>query len=222
MYTKEQILARLSGFATACIVSGDTTITTPEGPLVVTGAEKARVLEPVHEAVKAYYAPDEALRTQVLYIIHQLYGDIVRRHTSYEGGPEPPSCRDDYPPGYNDVTALFDAAGALTEIMTTEPTAFAASVTVGEDGTAASPLAEDWAARISAARAREMAALNVLLNFCKSGGFECGLYVAFEEYEKVEMPLKKPDLARLIYLDKGFAELIETMRLSIRLPSYLR
>lgn len=222
MYTKEQILKKLKGFTAACIAIGDTTVVTPEGTIVVTGAEKARVLEPIYDAVTAYYAPDDALRTQVLYIIHQLYGDIVRRHTSYQGGPEPPPCREDYPPGYDDVTALFDAAGALTEIMATEPVVFAASVTVGEDGTVASPLTEDWAARIDAARAAEMAALEALLNFCKSGGFEGGLYVAFEEYEKVEMPLKKPDLARMIYLDKGFAELIEAMNLSIRLPSYLR
>lgn len=220
MYTKKEITDKLDALKFACEESGNTTVVTPAGPLVVTGKEKAAVLEPVYAAVNDYYAYDDALRTQVMYVIHQLYGDLMRRHTVYFDGPVPP-CREDYPAGYSDVTSLFNGSGVLPEIMDIASAVFVSSISIDTAGTVSSPLVGNWRSRIWAARAGEIAELETLLNFCKSGGFEGGLYVAFEEYEKVKMPLKKKDLARIIYLEKGFAELIATLNLNIPLPSYL-
>lgn len=221
MFTKEKIMSKLDSFKTACEQSGNATVETPSGPVIVTGAEKAVALEPVRAAVEKYYARDDALRTQVMYVIHQLYGDLMRRHTIYHDGPAPPPCREDYPPGYDDVTVLFTGNGALPFLAATAPNEFASSIAIDLEGMVSSPLAESWAAQIGTARAGEMAKLEDLLNFCKSGGFEGGLFIAFEVFGKVEMPLKKQDLARMIYQDKGFADLIAVMQLGIFLPSYL-
>lgn len=221
MFTKEKIMSKLDNFKSACEQSESTIVETVTGPLVVTGAEKAAALEPVYAAVDGYYTYDDALRTQVMYVIHQLYGDLMRRHTVYYDGPVPPPCREDYPSGYDDVTTLFSGAEIFKEIMAMTTESFLSSITVDMEGSVTSPLTKNWALRIGTARAGEMAALETLLNFCKSGGFEEGLFIAFEKYGKVEMPLKKEDLARMIYIEKGFTELIVTLQLKIPLPSYL-
>ncbi len=221
MYNKNAIEKKLNEIKIVCAASPSATIETAAGSLTITGSDKAKVLDSVFTAVGAYFARDEVLRTQVMYVIHQLYGDLMRRHMIYTGGPEPPPCRVDYPAGYDDVTALFTGSGVLPEIMAIAPDEFAASIAVDAEGAVSSSLAESWTVRLSAARAGEMAALDALLNFCKSGGFEGGLYIAFEEYKKVEMPLKKQDLARMIYQEKGFAELIAAFQLAIPLPSYM-
>lgn len=217
MYSKFKIIAKLEKLKEHCISSESIEL----NGIVMTGDDKAKLLLPTLDLVSNYFTYDDELRMQVMYVIHQLYGDLIRRGTEYTADSPSPVPSDNFPKGYQDVSIIFSVDGAIEEIMEIDLKIFLASFEIDLTGKLFSQTIASWENKFALAREKELAGLETILNFCKSGGFESGLFIAFEDIKGSTKQCDKFQIAEKIYIENKYYELIEIMCLNIYIPSYI-
>lgn len=163
-------------------------------------------------------------------LILKLYNDLMLRDTEYTnpiGKPLP----EDYPEGYEDLTTLFDGAGALSEIMSISPATFLAGFpveTTTDEATGTSstvvltnPIIAEWTAALSTAHNAEIKGIEAIMTFCERGAFGQDLIGMFEDRGEMSRWKSKEDLAEEIYIGMKVKEVIETFNLDVHVPTYL-
>lgn len=182
---------------------------------------------PVRAAVVAYFKPgDEKLTAAVQYALHQLALDFTNRETVYEHSNLLPPHPTNNPLGYTGVTELFTGGGALSE---------AGEITVEEfnrgyqeiDPAGLLPPKSNtyltkWAELLSTARTGELSALSAIASFCESGSYNIGLSMMFENLGSVISSVGKDEMAKGIYQDCGYLDVIRTFGLNVHIPTCIK
>ena len=190
------------------------------------GAGKVTALfAPVRAAVTDYFKPhDEKLTAAVQYTLHQLALDLMNRATVYEHQallPPPPT---NFPLGYAIVTALFTGGGAVPEMCGISVEEFKKGY---QDISGLLPPKSNtyltkWEKLLSTARAGELSALSAIASFCESGSYNIGLSMMFENLGSVISSVGKDEMAKEIYQDCGYLDVIQTFGLNVHIPTCMK
>ena len=190
------------------------------------GAGKVTALfAPVRAAVTDYFKPhDEKLTAAVQYTLHQLALDLMNRATVYEHQallPPPPT---NFPLGYAIVTALFTGGGAVPEMCGISVEEFKKGY---QDISGLLPPKSNtyltkWEKLLSTARAGELSALSAIASFCESGSYNIGLSMMFENLGSVISSVGKDEMAKEIYQDCGYLDVIQTFGLNVHIPTCIK
>lgn len=187
----------------------------------------AELFAPVRVAVVEYYMPrDEKLTASVQYTIHQLALDIMNRETVYEHQELLPSPSMNFPLGYTIVRELFTGGGALTEIYSIGGREFNRGYQELDPTGLLPPKSNayltKWEELLSTARAGELSALGAVASFCESGSYNAGLSMLFENLGGIVASIGKEELAKEIYLDCGYLDVIRTFGLDVHIPTCIK
>ena len=189
-------------------------------------------------AVDAFFVGGSGLGEAVKETIQHLSMDIYERQTRYEHQELLPPFPTPYPAGYEDVTVLFDAAGAWDDILTIDINTFPDTFIEvpaegGEEGgdsggggesgmTWENPTMEDWTARITAAKDSSVDKVIALGEWC---GNSTGNYCIAQIFEDLGVRTNVPsqtELADRVYISGGFKAVIDMFHLDVHVPSYLK
>ena len=239
MITKAEASAKLAALKAASFA--------PEVLKDGTEEQMAALFEPVEAAIAAYYAGDSSLRYNVQYTINQLALDQINRHMIYEHQelvPPFPS-ESGAPTGYEDVSELFNGAGALDAMLAMTTAAFVSSfvyrteteggsgdgsgggTSSGSTGTTkeipdSNPYLTAWAEQIAGARAGEIAGLQSIVSFCENGSYNAGLCMLFETLGEIIDSMKPAELTDRIYIAGGYKSLIDETGINVYIPVAVR
>lgn len=180
---------------------------------------------PVRAAVVAYFKPgDEKLTAAVQYALHQLALDFTNRETVYEHSNLLPPFPTNYPLGYAFVTELFTGGGAVSEMCGISVEEFKKGY---QDISGLLPPKSNtyltkWAELLSTARTGELSALSAIASFCESGSYNIGLSMMFENLGSVISSVGKDEMAKEIYQDCGYLDVIRTFGLNVHIPTCIK
>ena len=190
------------------------------------GAGKVTVLfSPVRAAVTDYFKPhDEKLTAAVQYTLHQLALDLMNRATVYEHQALLPPPQTNFPLGYAIVTELFTGGGAVPEMCSISVEKFNKGY---QDISGLLPPESNthltkWAELLCAARAGELSALSVIASFCESGSYNAGIAMLFENLGGIVKSIGKEELAKEIYRDCGYLDVIQAFGLNVHVPTSMK
>lgn len=225
MITKDQVLQKVNELTAYCEANG------------YEGGGYAGFISALTPAITQYFNSTSAeLEENVRDLIFKLYNDIMMRDTTYErpvGKPLPTN----FPKGYDDLTKLFDGAGAFDAILSISPDTFLNGFPVevatdtevaSEDGDSTetiivktNPIIAEWTTAISTAHNAEINGIQAIMNFCERCAFGQALIALFEDRGKMTQTKDKQALAKEIYIDMKVKEVIETFNLDVHIPTYL-
>lgn len=180
---------------------------------------------PVREAVAGYFKQgDEKLTAAVQYALHQLALDFTNRETVYEHSNLLPPFPTNYPLGYAFVTELFTGGGAIPEMCGISVEEFKKGY---QDISGLLPPKSNtyltkWAELLSTARTGELSALSAIASFCESGSYNIGLSMMFENLGSVISSVGKDEMAKEIYQDCGYLDVIQTFGLNVHIPTCIK
>lgn len=219
MITKNQIMAKLADMTEYCTTHG------------YEGGDYAGYISALNPVIDSYFggsSPElkEAVRT----LITHLYGDLLLRDQSFEK-PVGPAIPTNYPPGYSDLTSLFDGNGVLTEILNMDAEefmqGFPVETVMDETGGSSiivltNPIIAVWTEKLNSAHSAEVSKIQNINAWIEEYSFGRELISLFEDRGKVTMTKGKTDFAKNIYIDMKVKEVIETFGLDVWIPTYLR
>ena len=192
------------------------------------GAGKVTALfAPVRAAVTDYFKPhDEKLTAAVQYTLHQLALDLMNRTTVYEHQALLPPHPTNDPPGYAGVMELFTGGGAVPEMCGIRVEEFNKGYQEIDPAGLLPPKSNTyltkWAQLLRTARTGELSALSAIASFCESGNYNAGLVMLFEHLGDIVKSIDKEALAKKIYQDCGYLDVIQTFGLNVHIPTCIR
>lgn len=184
-----------------------------------------RLFAPVRAAVVAYFKPgDEKLTAAVQYTLHQLALDFTNRETVYEHSNLLPPFPTNYPLGYAIVTELFTGGGTVPEMCGISVEKFNRGY---QDISGLLPPKSNayltkWAELLGAARKDELSTLSAIASFCESGSYNAGISMLFENLGSVISSAGKDEMAKKIYRDCGYLDVIRTFGLNVHIPTCIK
>lgn len=193
-----------------------------------TGKGKVTALfAPVRSAVAEYFKPGDAkLTAAVQYTLHQFALDLMNRETVYARNdilPPPPTT---FPFGYVGVVELFTGGGAFSEAVEITVEDFNKGYQEIDPPGVLPPKSNTyltkWAKLLGAARTGELSALSAIASFCESGSYNAGLVMLFEDLGDIVKSLGKEVLAKKIYQDCGYLDVIRTFGLNVHIPTCIK
>ena len=185
----------------------------------------AALFAPVRAAVAEYFKPgDEKLSATIQYTLHQLALDFTNRETVYEHSNLLPPFPTNYPLGYAFVTGVFTGGGAVPEMCGISVEEFKKGY---QDISGLLPPKSNtyltkWEKLLSTARAGELSALSAIASFCESGSYNIGLSMMFENLGSVISSVGKDEMAKEIYQDCGYLDVIQTFGLNVHIPTCIK
>ena len=187
----------------------------------------AALFAPVRAAVADYFQPgDEKLTAAIQYTLHQFALDIMNRTTVYEHNELLPSPPQNFPDGYTDVTKLFTGGGVFLELSKISVEKFNKGYQeldpLGQLPPKSNTYLTAWAQQLKEARAAEVSALAGIASFCESGSYNVGLAMLFENLGGVVTSSGKEALAKKIYRDCGYLDVIQVFGLDVHIPSCIK
>ena len=180
---------------------------------------------PVRKAVTEYFKPgDEKLTAAIQYTLHQFALDFTNRETVYEHSNLLPPFPTNYPLGYAFVTGVFTGGGAVPEMCGISVEEFKKGY---QDISGLLPPKSNtyltkWEKLLSTARAGELSALSAIASFCESGSYNIGLSMMFENLGSVISSVGKDEMAKEIYQDCGYLDVIQTFGLNVHIPTCIK
>lgn len=184
-----------------------------------------RLFAPIRAAVVAYFKPgDEKLTAAVQYTLHQLALDFTNRETVYERSNLLPPFPTNYPLGYAIVTELFTGGGTVPEMCGISVEKFNRGY---QDISGLLPPKSNayltkWAELLGAARKDELSTLSAIASFCESGSYNAGISMLFENLGSVISSAGKDEMAKKIYRDCGYLDVIRTFGLNVHIPTCIK
>lgn len=184
-----------------------------------------RLFAPVRAAVVAYFKPgDEKLTAAVQYTLHQIALDFTNRETVYEHSNLLPPFPTNYPLGYAIVTELFTGGGTVPEMCGISVEKFNRGY---QDISGLLPPKSNayltkWAELLGAARKDELSTLSAIASFCESGSYNAGISMLFENLGSVISSAGKDEMAKKIYRDCGYLDVIQTFGLNVHIPTCIK
>lgn len=187
----------------------------------------AELFTPVREAVAEYFKQgDEKLTAAVQYTLHQVALDFTNRETIYEHSDLLPPFPTNYPLGYAFVRGLFTGGGAVPEMCSISVEEFNKGYQEIDPAGLLPPKSNThltkWAELLGTARAGELSALSAIASFCESGSYNIGLAVMFENLGSVISSIGKDEMAKEIYQDCGYLDVIQTFGLNVHIPTCIK
>ena len=185
----------------------------------------AALFAPVRAAVAEYFKPgDEKLSATIQYTLHQLALDFTNRETVYEHSNLLPPFPTNYPLGYAIATELFTGGGAVPEMCGISVEKFNRGY---QDVSGLLPPKSNtyltkWAELFGAARKDELSALSAIASFCESGSYNVGISMLFENLGGIVKSIGKEELAKKIYRDCGYLDVIQAFGLNVHIPTCIK
>lgn len=215
MITKNQIMAKLAELTEYCTAHG------------VSGGGYAGYISVLNTPINSYFnSSSPELKEAVRTLITHLYSDLLNRDMKFSNpiGPEIPT---NYPPGYHDLTSIFDGNGVFSEILNMNAETFMQGFPVETDETGgttivANPIIAVWTEKLNAAHGAEVSKIETINAWIEDYSFGRELISLFEDRGKVTMTKGKTDFARNIYIDMKVKDVIETFGLDVWVPTYFR
>lgn len=183
------------------------------------------LVDPLRSAITGYYSVD--IVNPVSKAIEAITHGSIRTGIVYEDGSSAGSGGSVPPAGWDDVRALFIAVDK--SLMDTSKEVFNTSINEvtppAVEGESADPpepyyessLVNNWIGTYTGASSGIIASLVEIARYGNSIGLGNVLQTLFEPKEIKEVP-NLVDIAKDIYLDKGYKELIQTRELDIYVP----
>ena len=187
----------------------------------------AALFAPVRAAVADYFRHgDEKLTAAIQYTLHQFALDIMNRTTVYEHNELLPSPPQNFPDGYTDVTKLFTDGGVFLELSKISVEDFNKGYQeidpLGQLPPKSNTYLTKWAQQLKAARVNELSALAGIASFCESGSYNTGLATMFEELGGIISSIGKAEMAKKIYRDCGYLDVIQAFGLDVHIPTCIK
>ena len=182
---------------------------------------------PVRAAVAEYFKQgDEKLTATIQYTLHQFALDFTNRETVYEHSNLLPPFPTNYPLGYAFVTGLFTGGGAVPEICSISVEEFNKGYQEIDPAGLLPPKSNayltKWSELLGTARVGELSALSAIASFCESGSYNMGLSMMFENLGSVISSVGKDEMAKEIYRDCGYLDVIQTFGLNVHIPTCIK
>ena len=166
----------------------------------------------LEDAINAYFEPTTELEQLVGACVFQVAYNIEYRETEYEKPEVMPKFSEDLPKGYSDVRVLFDGGGVFDEMEEVPDDEFLGNYDV---------LLLDWTERLKEATAERLANLEAINAFCENDATNNGIAVYFEQPVLMSQPDRRK-IAKKVYIDGGYLEIIKTFGFGTHIPSYLK
>lgn len=187
----------------------------------------AALFAPVRAAVADYFRPgDEKLTASVQYTLHQLSLDLMNRATVYEHQALLPPLPTNFPLGYALITDVFTGGGALPELNRISVKDFNKGYQeldpLGQLPPKSNTYLTAWAQQLKEARATEVYALAGVASFCESGSYNAGIAMLFENLGGIVKSIGKEELAKEIYRDCGYLDVIQAFGLNVHVPTCMK
>lgn len=213
MQTRSEIIAYLNNLLAYAVRQGR-------------NAEKLNTLiAPLIEAVNAYYAVD--VTADVAQAIEAITHGLVRTGIVYTDGSSDAGCGAE-PAGYSDVRVFFVEANK--RLLSTSEEAFNASIneitpeSSGENDVAESYYASSLVDNLTAEYTTNITGVTEYLKAIATYGNSAGLRNSLQkllEPKEIKAVPSMSDIAKDIYVDRGYKELIEVYGLDIYIPGSL-
>ena len=182
----------------------------------------ADMLAPLESAISQYFSTD--IETGVSVCITALTHAQIRTGIVYKDGSSVEVDEGTKPTGYDDIRELFNVGGDMLEVSKEEFTRNVVEVTPTlEDGSQGETfyenyLVNNWTGAFSLASAYLLADLESVAKYANSVGLGNVVKSVLEPSEIESVPSLK-DIARNIYFDRYYLELIQSWKLGIYVPS---
>ena len=179
------------------------------------------LMSPLLTSVNSFYNLD--LSGMVATCIKALTHAQIRTGIIYKGDYTVPYSLAGAPSGYSDITVLF---GFETGLMDTSGAVFAASITTTTDATTGvqsygSQLVTSWISAFTGAVLSVPESLKSIAAFGNSLGLGDTLKFLLEPVDVKSVP-KLDDIASNIYINRKYLALIDTLGLTVYVPSKIR
>lgn len=181
-------------------------------------AGTGELFTPVVELVKSYFEEISQLTHDLQYTLHQIIQDAISRSTIYENQSAMPSIQTNYPTGYLDVRKVFIGDDIFNEILSVTREKFDSAYTE-EVPPESNRYLDKWIAELKEARAKELKSLGTIADFCESNEWNRGLAQLFESVGEIVSTESLDVLAKQIFVDRGYKEMIESFNLKIYIPT---
>ena len=185
----------------------------------------------LESAIDNYFNRDVEFENLIRKTLMRVISDAYNRGISVEYPERLPPMSTDFPCGYNNITEIFGSE-IFDEIMTIDSAIFRAAFqsqteTSGNGGSVtliySNSYIRSWLNSITLTKDNEVAALEMLGEFCIACNEERGLALIFEELGQINQRWSKEqrNFARHCYIERGFDEIIKTFKLKVFEPHYI-
>ena len=191
--------------------------------------EYVALMSPMKGAVSAYFSADRSKFKQPFKEMrYGLYSDVRARGTVIETEFDL-GYSEDYPSYYTDLRKMFyefpcmDVSNASFHsawVMET-PESEAGATTAPEPIVTRNKLIDAWVASLATAVADELETVNSFVNWLESASEKSESIFFWENVGEIKEEPTTEEIAKIIFIDRGFKEAVKLLNLPVYLPSYV-
>lgn len=189
------------------------------------------LMQPLIDAVNNYFGiVPEGMKKALDEYVFQTYCDTYSRNVIYSDPIEDVQLPTDFPTGYDDVRQCFYQFTSLLGV--TEADFYAAWVIGvpegGEGGVTQTPeplnntYLDAWTPEVTSAPQDDVSRVNAVVEWCKNAADGLIIPNLLEDQGNVVSSKEQQEIARIIYMDRGLMEVIQSRGYNVYIPTYLR
>lgn len=191
--------------------------------------EYMALIAPMKSAVSAYFSADRSEFKQPFKDMrYGLYSDIRARGTVIETEFDL-SYSTDYPSYYTDLRKMFYQFPCMSVSNTAFHGAWVMETPEAEAGATTTPspivtrntLIDSWVASLSTAIDDELKTVNNFVNWLESASEKSEAIFFWENVGEIKEEPTTEEIAKIIFIDRGFKEAVKSLNLPVYLPSYV-
>lgn len=191
------------------------------------------LMQPLISAVNVYFdAVPEGMKKALEDYVFQTYCDIYNRNIVYSN-PISVELPSDFPTGYDDLRQCFYQ---FAELMSVTNAQFYAAWVIGvpegsgDDSGGVQPTPEplnntyldSWTPEVTSAPQDDVNRVNAVVDWCANACDSLMLPNLLEDQGEVVSYKETEEIAKIIYVDHGLLEVIQSRGYNIYIPTYLR
>ena len=192
-------------------------------------SEYMALMSPMKSAVNAYFNADRSeFKRPLKELRYGLYSDIRARgtviKTDFDLG-----YNTNFPSYYNDLQKMFYQFPCMTVSNASFHSAWVIETPKAEEGATTAPtpivtrntLIDSWVTSLATAIADELETINEFVNWLESSADTSESINFWENVGEIESEPTTEEIAKIIFIDRGFKEAVKLLNLPVYLPSYV-
>lgn len=219
MITKSQAIAKLDALKAYSIAQNSQY-----------SSQYTSLMQPVYALVNTYFGSmPEGMKKALGDYVFQTYCDLYNRNVVYSD-PVDMGLPTDFPTGYNDIRQCFYQFASLMSVTNAQ---FYAAWVMGtpEGGTGgvtptpepvSNTYLDSWTTELTSAPQDDVSRINNVVEWCKNASDSTNLIYLLEDQGEVKSYKDSEEIAKIIYVDHGLLEVIQSRGYNIYVPTYLR
>ena len=192
-------------------------------------SEYVALMSPMKGAVSAYFSADRSgFKDPFKEMRYGLYSDIRARGTVIETEFDL-GYSTDYPSYYTDLRKMFYQFPCMTVSGASFHSAWVLETPEVEEGSTETPepiitrntLIDSWVASLSTAIDDELKTVNSFVNWLEGASDQSESIFFWENVGEIKKEPTTEEIAKIIFIDRGFKEAVKLLNLPVYLPSYV-